>query len=137
MVQKSFSTHWKESKNPRKQRKYRHNAPLHVKQKLMHVHLAPILREKYHHRNIQVKKGDKIIILRGSSRGKEGKVERVDLHRGKVFVSGIENIKKEGSRVLIPLEPSNLMIKELQLNDKKRKQKLENSKKIHPEKGTL
>ena len=125
MVQKSFSTSWKRSTQPRRQRKYRYNAPLHVKQKLVHVHLSADLRKKYDTRNVQVRKGDKIKILRGKFSKKEGKVERVNLKRERVFVTGIEFIKKDGSKVYAPLSPSNLMIIELNLDDKKRKKKLE------------
>jgi len=41
-----------------------------------------------------------------------------------VFVTGIEKIKKNGSKFLVSLAPSNLMITELNLKDKKRKAKL-------------
>lgn len=126
---KNFSTTWKGSIQPSKQRKYRNNAPLHLKQKMLHVHLSPLLRKKYGFRNIQLRKGDKVKILRGQFRKKEGKVEKINLKREKVFVTGIEVIKKEGAKIPFPLSPSNLMIIELDLNDRKRKQKLESKKK--------
>jgi large subunit ribosomal protein L24 len=59
MAEKKFSISWRKSIKPRKQRLFRFNAPLHVKQKLMHVHLSPELRKKYNLRNIGLKKGDK------------------------------------------------------------------------------
>jgi len=34
-MKKIFSTHWKASKQPRKQRKYRAKAPLHIKRKFL------------------------------------------------------------------------------------------------------
>ena len=128
MVKSSFSKTWKGSTQVRKQRKYRHNAPLHVKQKMLHVHLSKELREKHGRRNIQVRKGDKVKVLRGQFRKREGKVERVDLKKEKVFVTGIEIIKKEGSKLIQSLSPSNLIIMDLNITDKKRKQKLENKK---------
>jgi large subunit ribosomal protein L24 len=125
MVKNTFSTSWKGSTQVRKQRKYRHNAPLHLKQKMNHVHLNAELRKKYGTRNILVKKGDKIKVLRGQFAKREGKVDRVNLKDDKVFVNGIEAIKKDGTKQLLPLSPSNLMITELELSDKKRKLKLE------------
>ncbi len=116
---KQFSTHWKSSVNIRKQRKYRYNAPLHIKQKFARVHLAPALRTKYGTRNSQVRTGDKVKVMRGQFRKKEGKVSRVDLKRERVYINGLEIIKKDGSK---------LMILELELGDKKRKQKLEKNK---------
>ena len=129
MVKNSFSKTWKKSTQPRKQRKYRYNAPLHIKQKTVHVHLSPDLRKKYGFRNVQIKKGDKIKVLRGKFAKKEGKVERVSLKQEKVYVTGIEVIKKEGTKLPVPLTPSNLMIIDLDLSDKKRKAKLESKTK--------
>lgn len=133
MVKTDFSTSWKKSVQPRKQRKYRYNAPLHTKQKSFHVHLSTELQKKYGTRNIQVKSGDKVKIMRGKFAKKEGKVDGVNLKREKLFVSGLETIKKDGLKIPISLNPSNVMIVELDLTDKKRKQKLEGTKKTETE----
>ncbi len=125
---KTFSTAWKSSTRPRKQRKYIYNAPLHIRQKLMHVHLSKELRIKYDTRNAQLHKGDRVKIMRGQYRKKEGKVDRIDLRRGVVYVSGIDIIKKDGAKVLAPLQVSNLVVVELELGDKLRKEKLESFK---------
>ena len=102
----------------------------------MHVHLSPDLRKKYSFRNIQLKKGDKIKILRGQFKKKEGKVERINLKQERVFITGMERIKKEGSKLLVSFHPSNLMITELNLDDKKRKTKLESKSKQKKETET-
>ncbi|MCD6275005.1 MAG: 50S ribosomal protein L24, partial [Candidatus Aenigmarchaeota archaeon] len=47
-----FSKSWVKSKQPRKQRKYRHNAPKHIRQKFMHANLSKELREKYNRRSL-------------------------------------------------------------------------------------
>jgi large subunit ribosomal protein L24 len=120
-----FSISWIRSKQPRKQRKYRHNAPLHIKKKFISVNFAKELREKYTKRNFPVIKGDKVKIMRGQFKGKSGLVERVDMRNIKILVQGAENIKKDGSKVGYPISPSNLMIIELKLDDKKRKASLE------------
>jgi len=124
MDNQKFTRSWKRSVQPRKQRKYRFKAPLHIKQKLMHVHLSPELREKYSLRNFQLRKGDKIKVLSGQFKKKEGKVERIDLKKEKAYVTGIERIKKEGTKYLVALHPSKLMILELNLEDKRRKEKI-------------
>lgn len=120
-----FSISWIRSKQPRKQRKYRHNAPLHIKKKFLSVNFSKELREKYNKRNLTVIKGDKVKIVRGQFKGKSGLVERVDVRNIKVLVNGAEIIKKDGSKVNYPISPSNLMITELKLDDKKRKASLE------------
>ncbi|MBI4983274.1 50S ribosomal protein L24 [Candidatus Woesearchaeota archaeon] len=129
MSKLKFSTAWKRSTKARKQRRYRFNAPLHLKQKQLHVHLSPDLRKKYGYRNVQARKNDKVKVLRGPFAKKEGKVERINLKKERVFITGIEMIKKDGTKLLVPLHPSNLMIIDLDLNDKKRKHKLESKKK--------
>ena len=121
MEAKKFSTSWKASSQPRKQRKYRYNAPLHVRQKLVHVHLSKELRQKHGSRAMQVRKGDKVKVLRGKFRKQEGKVERVELKRERVFVTGMDYTKKNGTKILVPLRPSNLMIVVLEMADKRRK----------------
>lgn len=116
---------WKRSKQPRKQRKYRYNAPLHIKSKFLASHLSKELRKKYNKRNATVRKGDKIKILRGQFKGKVGKIDRVDLKRTKVYITGIEIAKKDGTKTFYPIHPSNLLITELNLDDKKRVKTLE------------
>jgi len=122
---KKFSRSWISSKKPKKQRKYRFNAPLHLKQKMMRSHLSKELRAKYTKRNVGLKKGDKVIIMRGKFKKKEGKIEKIDLKKSKVFVSGIEIAKTDGTKVKFQLDPSNLMITEVNLDDKFRQKILE------------
>lgn len=122
---KEWVKSWNSSNAPSKQRKYRYNAPLHIRNKLMHVHLSPELRKKYSLRQIGVRKGDTVKILRGDNKNKSGKVSKVMLKTEKVYIEGIETMKKDGSSVQVPIKPSNLMITDLVLDDKKRKAKLE------------
>lgn len=124
-MKNKFSTSWKSSKRPAKQRKYRHNAPLHITQKFLSAHLSKELRTKYGRRNIVVVKGDKVKVVRGQFSGRENKVERTDHKAIKVYISGIDRTKKDGSKSTYPIHPSNLIITELNLDDKKRKGKLE------------
>jgi large subunit ribosomal protein L24 len=129
MAKKSFTTTWKSSTQPRKQRKYTYNAPLHIKQKLVSSHLSPDLRKKYGFRNIQIRKGDKVKVMKGQYAKKEAKIDRVDLKKAKIYLVGVEVVKKDGTKLPITFVASNLMIVELNLTDKKRKQKLEQKNK--------
>ena len=122
---RKFSTAWKNSKKQSKQRKFRLNAPLHIKNKFLHSHLSKELRKKYGRRNISLRKGDKVRIMRGQFRKLEGKVESIDLKKTEVFISGVEVTKKDGNKKLLPLNPSNLLITELNLDDKFRQKFLE------------
>ncbi len=117
---KKVSKSWKSSKSPRKQRKFLFNAPLHLKSKMVGSHLSPELKTKYNKRGIRIRTGDKVKVLRGQFKKKIGKVEKVDTKKLKVYITGIETIKKDGSKALYPIHSSNLMITELNLSDKKR-----------------
>lgn len=123
-----WSKSWKASIRPRKQRNYRANAPLHIKQKLVSVHLSKELRKKHGKRGIAARKGDKVKILRGQFRGKSGNITKVELKKSKIAVEGMENIRKDGTKTPYLFEPSNLMLTELLLEDKKRKKSLERNK---------
>jgi large subunit ribosomal protein L24 len=136
MVKNSFATTWKSSIQPRKQRKYAYNAPLHIKQKLVSSHLSPELRKKHGFRNVQVKKGDKVRVMKGQYSKKEAKVDRIDLKRERVYLTGVEVVKKDGTKLPLTFIASNLMIIELNLADKKRKQKLEQKNKEPAKKET-
>src|SRR3989338_3744676 len=120
-----FAISWKRSVQPRKQRKYRHNAPLHIRQKLVSAHLSKELRKKYSRRSINIRKGDNVKVMRGQFRNKQGKVEEVDLKKILVYISGIEASKKDGTKARKPVHPSNLLVTGRNIDDKMRSKVLE------------
>ena len=120
-----WSKSWKGSRQPRKQRKYAYNAPLHIARKMMSVRLIKDLKQKYTKRNFPVRKSDKVKVMAGQFKGKIGKVEKVDVKNREVFVEGIFLTKRDGNKLPLGLHPSNLMIMELNLEDKLRKKALE------------
>ena len=115
-----FSSLWVRSKQPRKQRKYRHNAPLHIKQKFVSAHLSKELRKKYNRRSVSLRKGDGVKVMRGQFKNKTGKIEEVNVKKTLVYVSGIEFTKRDGTKARYPINPSNLMITEMSIDDKMR-----------------
>ena len=119
-MKKEFSKSWKASKQPRKQRKYIKKSPLHLRNKLVSAHLSKDLMKKYLIRNIPLRKGDKVSIMRGKFKKTTGTVTDVNLKKLRIFVSGAEIVKKDGSKSPIPLHPSKLMITELVSDDKRR-----------------
>jgi len=119
-MNKKFSKHWNKSKQPRKKRKYAANAPLHIKRKMLNANLAKELRKKYNKRSLVIKKGDIAKIMRGKFKNKQGKVMNVDTKRSKITLDGINLTKIDGSKVSVKMQPSNLQIIELNLDDKKR-----------------
>jgi large subunit ribosomal protein L24 len=128
-MKRKFSTAWKASSQPRKQRKYAANAPLHLKRKLLSVNLAKDLRKKHGMKNIVLRKGDTVKVMRGKFKGKKGKVNEVKIKLAKIYVEGIQTKKRDGSTVNVPSRASNLQIVELNIEDRKRFGKAEEGKK--------
>lgn len=110
-----------DTKQPRKQRKFLYNAPLHLRQKLMAAPLSKELREKYGIRNLPVREGDRVKVVRGDFKGKEGKVVEVDLKRYRIHIEGVTQTRVDGTEVFYPVHPSNVVITELNLDDDERK----------------
>jgi large subunit ribosomal protein L24 len=122
MRSKMFSTTWKSSKKPGKQRAYRIRAPVHIKSKFLNLHLSDELSKKHGKRAFRVKKGDRVKVIKGQFKGKTAKVERVDNKNSRVYLDGVEFQKKDGTKVKHSITASNLMITELDLSDKRRQE---------------
>ncbi|MBI5803196.1 50S ribosomal protein L24 [Candidatus Pacearchaeota archaeon] len=118
-MKKNFSKFWKSSKQPRKQRKYLANAPMHLKKKFMSVNLQKDLRKKYGKRNVSAKKGDRVKIMRGKFKGKEGKIVESLFKKSKIIVEGVQVSKRDGSKANVKIQPSNLQIIELNMEGKR------------------
>ncbi|MBI2574645.1 50S ribosomal protein L24 [Candidatus Woesearchaeota archaeon] len=119
-MKRTFSQSWKASKKPSKQRKYRYNSPLHTKRKLLSAHLSKQLKEKHKKRALEIRKGDTAKVMRGQFRGKTGRIEKASIKLGSVYLSGIETQRKDGTKALYPIDPSNIMLTELNQEDKRR-----------------
>jgi large subunit ribosomal protein L24 len=136
-MKKTFSKKWNSSTKPNKQRKFRFKAPLHIKGSFLNVHLSKELRTKYNTRSIRVRVGDKVRVMRGQFRKQEGKVEEVNVTKSIIFLSKVEHVKRDGTKARYPIQPSNVMILELNTEDKKRfKDRTVVQKKIVSEKVT-
>lgn len=117
------------SSQPRKQRLARYNAPHHQARKQMASHLSEELLLKYNRRSMTVITGDEVKLLRGDHKGKSGKIVGIDVTVRKVNVEGVTNKKADGTEVALPVDPSNLVIVKLNLEDKRRQAKLDETAK--------
>ena len=120
MMKTQFSKSWKRSIQPRKQRKYRYNAHAHIKHRLLSTHLSAELREQHGRRNIPVKKNDLVKVLRGSFKGKTGKVNSMSTKKLAAYIDGVESSRRDGTKTFVPIKVSNLMIIELNTDDNRR-----------------
>jgi large subunit ribosomal protein L24 len=125
----------KRVKNPKKQRKRFFNAPAHIRHKSMAAPLSHELTASRGAKTLPVRRGDTILIKRGDHKGFEGKVSRVDLKAFRIYVEGLTREKVDGTNIFLPVHPSKVEIRNLNLDDKWRKNILDRKMKIaKPEK---
>jgi large subunit ribosomal protein L24 len=113
-----------ESKQPRKQRNIRRNAPAHLRGKFLSAPLSEELRKQYNARNARIVKGDTVKLVRGEASGTEGLVEEIDMGNYRIVVEGVSIPKSDGTEMPRPIDPSNVLITKLNLKDTRRAQKL-------------
>lgn len=109
---------------PRKQRKRLHQAPAHKRYKRFSAPLSPKLKASHNTNSIPVRAGDTVQIMAGDRKGFEGKVTGVDRRGYRVFVEGVTREKVDGTTVPILIHPSKVMITQLNLDDKWRREVL-------------
>ncbi len=111
----------KRVKNPRKQRKMHFNAPAHLRHKRMAAPLSRELAASRGTKSLPVRKGDTVRIQRGENKGFEGKVSRVDLKQYRIYLEGLTREKVDGTNIFLPIHPSKVEIRNLNLDDNWRK----------------
>jgi len=142
-MKSKFSKTWNSSKQPRKQIKFRANAPNHIKRTLMGAMLDKSLREKHGIKKISVRKGDEVKIMRGKFSGKLGKVGMVDVKNLRIQIDGIQRTKKAGEKLETWFHPSIVRIISFEGSDRKRMKRWKNietgksTTNIKPAKKTL
>jgi len=118
-----WSTNWKSSSKASKQRKHRENAPYHQRKKFLNARLADDVREKIGTKTLPVREGDKAEIMRGEWTDATGQIEEVDYDDKKLLISGVETERVDTSDARIPIDPSNVRIIKLDLEDERRIEK--------------
>ncbi|MCF2144221.1 MAG: 50S ribosomal protein L24 [Candidatus Heimdallarchaeota archaeon] len=110
------------TKRPSKKRKQLYTAPLHKRRKILTAPLAPALAEKEGVKQMVVRKGDTIRIRKGSFKGIEGEVSKVDYRAMRLTVEGVTFEKTDGSAQHFPVRACNCEIINLKnMRDKGRK----------------
>jgi len=110
---------------PNKQRKKLHQASSSERYRMFSAPLSSKLKESHNKNSVPVRSGDTVTIMRGDRRGSEGKVQRIDRKNYRIFVEGVDREKVDGTKILIPIHPSKVMITRLNLDDKWRKKTME------------
>ncbi|KAH8678042.1 putative ribosomal protein L26 [Xylariales sp. PMI_506] len=111
----------------RKSRKAHFSAPSSVRRNIMSAPLSKELREKYNVRSIPIRKDDEVTIVRGSNKGREGKVTSVYRLKYVIHIERVTRDKASGQSVPLGIHPSKVVITKLKL-DKDRENILERIK---------
>jgi large subunit ribosomal protein L26e len=111
----------------RKSRAAHYQAPSSQRRTIMSAPLSKELREKYNVRSIPIRKDDEVTIVRGSNKGREGKVTAVYRLKYVIHVERVTRDKASGQSVPLGVHPSNVVISKLKL-DKDREDILARSK---------
>jgi large subunit ribosomal protein L24 len=108
--------------SPRKQRKSLYQDPLHKRYKRFSAPLVPKLKISHNTNSVAVRTGDTVRIMRGDRKGLEGKVSLVNRKNYRIFVEGVTREKVDGTTIPVLIHPSKVMIVNLNLDDKWRRE---------------
>ncbi|GJN90841.1 hypothetical protein Rhopal_003855-T1 [Rhodotorula paludigena] len=104
----------------RKAHKAHFAAPSSERRKIMSASLSKELRAEYNTRSLPVRRDDEVKIVRGTYKGREGRIVTSQRKHFRIFVEGVSRDKGNGATVPIPVHPSNVQLTKLKL-DKDRK----------------
>lgn len=108
------------SSSRRKSRKAHFTAPSSVRRVIMSAPLSTDLRNKYNVRSVPVRKDDEVQVVRGTFKGREGKVVQVYRKKWVIHIERITREKVNGSTVNVGINASNVVVTKLKI-DKDRK----------------
>ncbi|KAL8651283.1 MAG: hypothetical protein Q9210_003344 [Variospora velana] len=118
----------------RKSRKAHFQAPSSVRRVIMSAPLSKELRDKHNVRSIPIRKDDEITIVRGTNKGRTGKVTSVYRLKYVIHVERVVREKSNGQSVPLGIHPSKVQITKLK-GDKDRDNILERISKGRAEKA--
>ncbi|KAF9113630.1 60S ribosomal protein L26B [Mortierella sp. AM989] len=108
------------SSSRRKSRKAHFSAPSDLRRKIMSASLSKELREKHSTRSIPIRKDDEVMVVRGSFKGREGKVVQVYRRKWVIHIERVNREKANGASVAVGIHPSKVVVTKLHLdNDRK------------------
>ena len=102
---------------PRQQRKAGFEATIFERHRRMAVPLSKELRNRYGRRAIPVRKGDTVMILSGSYKGREERVAKVDLRGYAVTLDNVTGKTADAKLKPLSVRPSHLLLTRLALGD--------------------
>ena len=102
-----------------------YRATFNTRSKQLTSALSDDLKKKYSKKNVRVVEGDSVKIVRGEFKGVDGKIAKVSTKHNSVAIEGIKKEKTKGDKFDVLIHTSNLLVTDLNTNDKWRISKLE------------
>ncbi|MGQ0605620.1 MAG: 50S ribosomal protein L24 [Candidatus Nitrosotenuis sp.] len=102
-----------------------YQAAVTTRSKLMCSHLSKDLQQKYRKRSVRVTEGDSVKVLRGEFKGVSGKITRVSTLRNGIVIEGVKKEKLKGGNLDVFIHTSNVLVTDLNTEDKWRMNVLE------------
>ena len=88
-------------------------------------HLSKQLRQKYGQRSVRILNGDTVKVIRGEFKGVDGKVVKVSTAKHTIAIEGVKKQKRKGDKIDVYIDSSNVVITNLNTDDKWRTVRLE------------
>ena len=104
------------SSSRRKQRKAHFTASSSERRIRMAAGLSKELRAKYNVRAVPVRKDDEVQVVRGSYKGRDGKIVQVYRKKWVIHIEKLTREKANGATVNIGVDPSKVVITKLKLD---------------------
>jgi len=108
------------SSSRRKSRKAHFAAPSSIRRKIMSAPLSKELRNTYNTRSLAIRKDDFVRIVRGTYKGREGKVTQVYRKKWVIHVDRVQRDKSNGATAPIGVNPSKVVITTIKLDKDRR-----------------
>eukprot|EP01104_Vermistella_antarctica_P020330 TRINITY_DN8669_c0_g1_i1.p2 TRINITY_DN8669_c0_g1~~TRINITY_DN8669_c0_g1_i1.p2 ORF type:complete len:143 (-),score=52.35 TRINITY_DN8669_c0_g1_i1:48-476(-) len=122
------------SSSRRKSRKAHFTAPSSERRKIMSASLSKDLRTKHEIRSLPIRMDDMVTVVRGTHKGREGKVTQVYRRKWVIHIEKLTREKANGITVQLGIHPSNVAITKLKI-DKDRNELLQRRGKKTSTKG--
>jgi len=111
----------------RKSRAAHFGAPSSVRRGHMSAPLSKELRDKYNVRSVPIRKEDEVLVVRGTHKGREGKVSSVYRLKYVIHIERLTRDKANGQSLPLGISPSQVVVTKLKL-DKQREELLDRVK---------
>ncbi|ORY32409.1 ribosomal protein L24, partial [Rhizoclosmatium globosum] len=104
------------SSSRRNSRKAHFSAPSHLRRKMMSAALSKELREKYQVRSLPIRQDDEVEVVRGSHKGRVGKVVAVYRKKWVIHIEKLTKEKANNQSVQLGVDPSKVKITTIKLD---------------------